>query len=98
MPADGQSLIFVEVTLTNNNGNCVPVSDKKLTVNVTGAATLAVFNSAVPVTEEVYTSGTFTAYRGRLLAILRAGYEQGKAELTISCEGLESKKVTISVK
>ena len=66
-----------------------------MTATVSGAASLAGFGSANPITDENYTSGHFTSYRGRALAVLKACEENGKAELTISAEGLEDVKITV---
>lgn len=82
--ADGHSLIYVPVTLVDTDGNVVPDGDIKLTATVTGAATLAGFGSGNPITAENYTTGEFTTYRGRVMAILRAGEEPGEANLTVS--------------
>ena len=40
---------------------------------------------------------TFDAYRGRALAIVRAGYEAGEAVLHVQAEGLEAQTVRIPV-
>ncbi len=66
-----------------------------MTATVSGAASLAGFGSANPITDENYTSGHFTSYRGRALAVLRASEENRQAELTVSAEGLEDVKITI---
>ena len=91
--ADGQSLAFVEVLLADKDGNTVPVSDRTLRASVGGAATLQAFGSAVHATEQIYTDGTFAAYRGRLMAIVRSGYEKGKAELSVCAEELQASLV-----
>lgn len=94
----GQSLAFIEVLLADKDGNVVPVSDVTLTAQVEGKATLQAFGSALHATEEVYTSGTFTAHNGRLLAVVRSGYETGKAKLTVSCDALGCSSLVLSVK
>ncbi len=62
-----------------------------------GAATLAAFGSANPITTKNYTIGRFTSYQGRRQAIVHAGYEAGSAELDLEVEGLGAVKVTIPV-
>ena len=90
MPADGQSLAFISVELVDSEGNVVPVKDRHCCAEVLGEGSLIAFGSAAPVTEEVYTKGEFTSYRGRLLAVVRAGKSEGEAEIKVSCGGLES--------
>ena len=69
-----------------------------LHAEVKGAATLAGFGSAKPDTEELYTTGAFTTYQGRLTAVLRSGYEAGEAVLTVRGAGFEEVSVIIPVK
>lgn len=96
--ADGQSLCFAVVEIIDAEGNLVPTAEMKATAKVEGAATLAAFGTGNPQTTENYTKGQFTSYKGRLLAILRAGYEPGMSELTVNVEGLETVSVKIPVK
>ena len=88
LTADGESLCYVNVALVDAEGNVVPDADTLLSARAAGAADLLGFGSANPVTDENYTSGRFTSYHGRALAVLRAGYEAGGAKLTVSAEGL----------
>lgn len=87
-PADGQSLVFARVEIVDAKGNFVPWAEPELTARAEGAASLAAFGSARTETEENYTSGRITACQGRALAILRAGYEAGRAKLAVRAEGL----------
>lgn len=97
LKADGQSLAFVEVFLADEAGNPVPSAEDIVAASVEGAATLAAFGSANPSTEEVYTAGRFTSYKGRLLAIVRAGYESGEAKLQVSGEKFGRSEFCIKV-
>lgn len=98
LTADGQSLCFAVVEIVDEEGNLVPTAEMKAIAKVEGAATLAAFGTGRPVTDENYTKGEFTSYKGRLLAIVRAGYEVGMAKLTVSIEGLDDVSVEIPVK
>ena len=91
LPADGNSLLYVNVELLDGDGNLVPDADWPLTAKVSGeGAYLAAFGSANPVTGENYTRGAFSAYRGRACAILRSGYTEGTAVLTVEGGGLKA--------
>ena len=48
-----------------------------------GEGTLLAFGSARPTTEENYTSGTITAYKGRALAVIRAAAVKGQSRLAV---------------
>ena len=95
MPADGQSLAFVEVLIADAAGALVPLTGMACTASLSGEGKLIAFGSADPVTEEVYTSGTFSSYRGRLLAVVRSGTAKGSATLTVSCEGLAAASIEL---
>ena len=95
--ADGHDLVYVNIEITDRDGNRVPDAEIPLKAAVAGPAVLAGFGTGRPVTEENYTDGETASYRGRATLILRAGYEKGTAEVTVSGEGMEDRKITISV-
>lgn len=81
--ADGSSLCYVTAVIEDSEGNHVPDSTIELKVEVSGAAELAGFGSANPITSENYTSGCFTSFDGRAQAIIRAGTNIGTATLKV---------------
>ncbi|WP_431088809.1 glycoside hydrolase family 2 TIM barrel-domain containing protein [Paenibacillus sp. 8b26] len=96
--ADGQSLIHVVVEIIDAEGRLVPTADFKATAKAQGAVTLAAFGTGRPQTTENYTKGEFTSYKGRLLAIVRAGYEPGLSTLKIDIDGLAAASIEIPVR
>lgn len=97
MKADGHDLIYVGIELLDKDGLVVPDAAVALKAEVSGSATLSGFGSGNPITEEDYTKGETVSYRGRAMAILRAGYESGTVELTVSAEGMEDVRVELNV-
>jgi beta-galactosidase len=95
--ASGASLAYVRVRLEDEQDRLVPDAALKLTAQVSGQARLLGFGSGNPVTEENYTKGAFTAYRGQALAVLRSGFEPGEAVLTVAAEGLPPVTLTLSI-
>ncbi|OCT12828.1 beta-galactosidase [Paenibacillus pectinilyticus] len=95
--ADGQSLSFAVVEVVDAEGRHVPTVEMKASAQVEGAAKLAAFGTGKPQTTENYTTGEFTSYQGRLLAIVRAGYEPGLSVLTVDVEGLGAVSIEIPV-
>ncbi|ULT54858.1 DUF4982 domain-containing protein [Neobacillus drentensis] len=98
LTADGQSLCFAVVEIIDVEGQLVPTAELKAHAQVEGDATLAGFGTGRPQTTENYTKGEFTSFKGRLLAIVRAGYDPGISVLTVGVEGLEAVSVEIPVK
>jgi Beta-galactosidase/beta-glucuronidase len=98
MKANGESLCYVNAELIDENGNVVPNADRLLKAEVTGAVQLLGFGSGNPITDENYSKGQFTSYQGKALAVLRAGYEAGKAKLTVSAEDLGQAEICLQIK
>ncbi len=104
LAADGHSAAYVGIAVVDADGNVVPDAEVKLTASLTGTAAapsgnavLAGFGSANPITTENYTSGEFTTYRGRAMAVIRSGYESGSTELTVSADGFESVRIVLDL-
>lgn len=95
LKADGQSLCYAVVEVVDREGNPVPYLEKTARAFVEGTASLAAFGTARPVTEENYTKGETTAYQGRMLAVVRAGYEKGEALLKVDMEGMPRAELRI---
>ena len=64
-------------------GNVVPDAEIALSAKVTGNVVLAGFGSANPRTEDNYTDCETVSFRGRAMAIIRAGFESGNATIEI---------------
>jgi beta-galactosidase len=96
LKADGHSLAYIPVEIQDANGLRVPDAAEKLTVTVEGAGALLGFGSGNPVTDENYTSGCFTTYHGRALAVIRAGCEAGEIKVTIASEHLGKQEITLT--
>ena len=97
MKADGHDVIYVCIEITDKDGRVVPDAEIKLHAELTGAGKLAGFGSANPITEDNYTDGDTTSFRGRAMAIIRAGYEAGDTTLTVFAEGFESMMINLRI-
>ena len=93
--ADTDSLVFVEAALTDQNGIVKLLEDRKVSVTVEGAATLAAIGSGNPVTDESFTGNTYTTWFGRMGFYVRSSGKPGEARITVRAEGLENKALTI---
>lgn len=93
--ADTGNLIFVEAALTDSEGIVKLLEDRKLSVTVEGAATLAAIGSGNPVTEESFSGSSYTSWFGRMGFYVRSSGEKGEATVTVRAEGLDSKTLTL---
>ncbi len=94
--ADGHDLIYVGIEIVDQNGVVCPDAAVPLTAEVSGAVALAGFGSGNPVTDEDYTDHCTVTFRGRAMAILRAGYEKGHIGLKVSGEGLAAEETVLA--
>ena len=85
---EDRELIYVDLTLVDENGVCVPCCDVDLTAQVEGDGTLAGFGSGDPKPLTGYTDGISRTFHGRALAILRTSAPSGRMTLTVSAPGL----------
>ena len=98
MTADGQSLCYLPIEFTDEKGELIPYIEQSVTVKVEGAATLQGLGSALCKTDERYDSDSFTSYRGRLLAVLRAGTQPGKVKVSITSKNMKPVELELEVR
>ena len=97
--ANGQDLCFAEIEFVDKIGNIKPYIEQSIKIKALGsAAILQGFGSALCKTDEVFSSLSHKAYRGRALAVFRAGYTAGKVQVTVTSAGVVSQTFEIEVK
>ena len=104
-PADNQSLVYVEVDVTDANGNLKTTATNNITFSVEGPAEIAGVDNGDQATVRKYQNpyvltdrqnANIDAYAGKALVILRATDEAGEITLNISGTGLEGETITIN--
>lgn len=95
--AGTNDLAYVTIELVDDAGILNTAVKKRVTVSHEGVGILQASGSGNPRMEEYYYENSHETFYGRLLAILRAGDEQGTARLTVSAEGLNSVTVEIDI-
>jgi beta-galactosidase len=71
LAADTQDIAFIDIALTDAEGEIVPLADARISVEVHGPARLLGLGTARPSTEESFLDSACTTYEGRALAVLR---------------------------
>lgn len=98
LPPDGQALCFAEIEFTDKNGVLLPYMEQRVDIKIDGnAVTLQGFGSALTKTDEVFIHPYHNTYRGRALAVFRAGKADGKSTVTVSSENTEPVSFSIEV-
>lgn len=90
-------LCIMPIEITDHNGLLHPAAEIPVTVKLEGAASLQGLGSALCKTNESYLSDTFMSYRGRLLAVIRAGAEPGDARIIVSGEEMDPAETKLTV-
>lgn len=89
--ANGSDLIFVEITMKDENGNIVENANNRVHVNVTGAGRLLGLDNGDSTDYDQYKGLSRRLFSGKLMAIIGANLEAGKIQIEVSSSGLESK-------
>ena len=90
-----REILFVNICLEDENGNTVFNNDKEIKIKVKNGTLLA-FGSADPCAEKPYRKSSQKTYHGKLLAVIIA--DKGKLGITLSSEGLETKRIQLPIK
>ncbi len=93
LKADNRDLCYIDIFITDKNGDRIPDSKAALVCNVEGGELMGIF-SADPKNEDQYGSNICHAFEGRAVAIVRAKMT-GTLKVTVSSENLKSATVEI---
>ena len=93
----GDDLSYLTIELVDQNGVIHTDGEHKVAIHIDGGIALQGFGSGDPESTENFFDTERTAYRGRLLAALR-GISEGKAVVTVSCEGCADAVLELEVK
>lgn len=93
--ANSSDLCYLPIEFTDKFGNLLPAIEQCVEVKVQGSASLIGLGSALDKTSEVFQKPYHDSYRGRCLAVIKAGSTTGQAVITVSATG--SEPVTIKV-
>ena len=96
--ANHQDLCFAEIEFTDGQGALLPYVEQRVDIHVDGdAVTLQGFGSALTKSDEGFLESHHDTYRGRALAVFRAGDHAGKSIVTISSHNVRSVTLTLEV-
>lgn len=100
MSADGQDLVFITIEIVDSEGNVVPEAECDITVELKGTdAKLQAIGSANMHNSHLnYTDPNSQTWKGRCLAIVRAGHKRGNVNVTVYGETLKGASVKIQTK
>ena len=94
--ADNRDLCYLNILITDNNGDRVPDAKYEITCTVSGGELMGVF-SGDPCNEDRYGSGKCHTFYGRALAVVRSD-KAGTVTVNVGSDGLLSETVNITSK
>jgi beta-galactosidase len=95
--ADGDDLAYITAELVDSSGHptYMPTADRLLTFKVEGAGTLAGVGNGDPTALESFQSGKRSTFRGRAVAVIRAGLRPGNIRIEVAGAGMAPVATTI---
>ncbi|MGB4659416.1 MAG: glycoside hydrolase family 2 TIM barrel-domain containing protein [Mobilitalea sp.] len=95
MKADGQDLIFVEISMQDEMGNPVANANNRVEVKVIGAGRLVGLDNGDSTDYDQYKGTSRKLFSGKLIAMIAAKQEAGDILLSVLSEGLSAKEMTL---
>lgn len=87
--ADGQDLTFIKIELQDEAGNPVQVDDRRITVSVSGEASLRGIDTGETRRKERLDATAVKTFFGRAQAVVQATAKAGTATVTIKADGVD---------
>lgn len=95
MKASTDGLIYVDIQVTDEKGIVKMLQDRKIQVQVDGAASLAGLANGNPFMTDSFTGDIFTTYQGQMQAIVRGNGKLGKIVLTVYDKELGESRIIL---
>ena len=93
--ANGLDLIFVEITVEDENGNKVENANNRVFVNVSGAGRLVGLDNGDSTDFDQYKGISRRLFNGRLMAIIAATLEPGSITVEVTSKGLKGSSIEL---
>ncbi len=96
--ADGSSLAFVTVEVTDDNGNVCPWADNDIQFSVTGGAQIAGVDNGSQSSMESFKANHRKAFNGKCIVMIQSANIPGDVTMTAKSVGLKNAETTIHQK
>lgn len=95
LQADGEDLIFIEISMKDKVGNPVENATNRVEVQVTGAGRLVGLDNGDSTDYDSFKGTSRRLFSGKLMAIIAAKLEPGDIHVEVSSEGLPTEIITL---
>ena len=96
LKADGEDLCFVNVSLTDKDGNPVPADNRLVKVKVSGAGSFKAIANGDPTCLQSFQEPQMNLFSGQLTVLVQSSTTPG--EITVEVSGKGVKKATMTIK
>lgn len=97
MTAGDKNLVFITVSVVDENGVLCPVADNLINFSIEGEGELEAVGNGDPTSTESFVKPIRKAFSGKCMVIVRSTGVPGRINLKAGSEGLEEKSYTIVV-
>ncbi len=98
LKADGNDLAFVTVTLVDEKGTIIPQADNLIKFSITGEGKIAGTDNGYQADLSSLSHPNRKLWKGKALAIIKAGDKAGKITLTAQADGFKPVSINIKTK
>ena len=95
LDANGEDISFINVSLTDKDGNPVPVDNRLVNVKVSGAGSFRAMANGDPTCLEPFHKPQMHLFSGQLTVLVQSGNEPGNITVEVSSKGLKTAVVTL---
>lgn len=97
LKANGTDLCYLPIEFADGDGTLLPAIEQPVEVLTDGGVSLVGMGSALYKTDESFLQNHCRAYRGRALAVLKAGSRPGKATVIVQSVGVDPVTIYLEV-
>lgn len=90
LKANGKDIIFVEISMEDEDGNPVENANNRVFVSVTGAGKLIGLDNGNSTDYDQYKGTSRRLFSGKLMALIGSTFETGKISISVSSKGMET--------
>ena len=95
LKADGEDLCFINVSLTDKDGNPVPADSRLVKVKVSGAGSFKAIANGDPTCLEPFQEPQMHLFSGQLTVLVQSGKTPGDIIVEVSAKGVRKSTITI---
>ncbi len=94
--ADGKSLAYIEIDVTDANGHLVPDADPVIYADIEGAGRIIAMDNGNSMDHDAYRNPQRRAFGGKVVAIVQSVRDAGEIRVNLRADGLEGETLILN--